>query len=147
MKDVNVDDKAGEVEAKSHAPAVSLQDIFPGETYGLKFGKIAVVRKWGAREVTREIPALFARIFSHVLKQESELPIEERMILALQGSSEDVMELVKHTCSLTDADIDLMSADELLGLMRAMVRQNKDFFVQAQGLYQDLAVKDVTAKD
>lgn len=132
---------------KEEAAAFSLSSIFPGETYGLKAGKIVLVNKWTARQVTREIPAIFARLFSKIVRSEDALPIEERMVLALQSSTDDILELVKITCGVTETDLDRMSAAELTGLIRAMVRQNKDFFVEAQGLYQEIAAKDVESKD
>lgn len=132
---------------KEESTAFSLQDIFPGETYGLKAGKIVLVRKWSARQVTREIPAIFARLFSKIVRSEDALPIEERMILALQSSTEDILDLVKITTGVTEEDLDRMAAAELIALVRAMVRQNQDFFAEAQGLYQDIAKKDVSSED
>jgi hypothetical protein len=131
-----------EVEVKDtqdgeRTPLSPLSDLFPGSTVALSDGTIVTVRKWSARDVAREVPAIFGRILSKVgtaVKDPANLDVQLPWLLSKAAG--EVLELIAFTTRLPVSKVEELPADEMMMLARMMVEQNKSFFAEAAKLYQ-----------
>ncbi len=126
------------------SPSSPLSDVFPGSSVKLGNGKIVTVRKWTAREVVHEIPALLGRIVSKLTGVAELDPgsAADKIATILVGTASEAAELVAFTVRLPVGEVLDLDADEFLMLSRMMVEKNISFFGEVAKLYQ-LARRDL----
>ncbi len=130
-------------EAKGEEKNSPLADLFPGRTFKISTGQVVTIRKWSAREVIHEVPAILGRLLLRVagpLKAASQDPESALTIvpIMLGGAAGEVSELLAFTTSTPIGTLENLPADEFLMLVRTMIEENVNFFAEVAKIY-DLA--------
>lgn len=127
-------------EAESGANPLSA--VYTGEVVNL-IGKDVRVRPWGVEALMTEVPAIFGRLLAKVaplfeLVKGNELKAEDILSFLMQNTARELVEFVAWSVGMSEGDVRTLSAGDYLKLARAVVRQNKDFFDQLGGMYEDM---------
>jgi hypothetical protein len=134
---MGIDEKgtASGATATSESP---LADVFPGRTIALSDGTIVTVRKWTARDVIHEVPAILGRMMVKVqgVVRTFGQDAEDVLPALLKDSAGEITDLLAFTVRLEPEYLEGLGADEYLMLVRAMIEENLAFFGQVAKFYQ-----------
>jgi len=127
----------------------SLSKVLTGESVAFESGRVTFVRKWGAKAVLHEVPAIFGRLFSRLapLGRQGSLSDEAQIPVLLELAAGDVSKLLALSCDLKVEEIEELDADDLVRLVRAVIRQNASFFTESLGLYKDLRDQGLVGRE
>lgn len=121
--------------------AAPLASLFPGETVTLSTGRVLVVRPWGMRALTHEVPTLVGRVLAKIEPVRASLQAgatgDDLMPMLLAAAGEDFMGLIAWTIGFTQEEMDALDAADGMRLVRAVFRVNRGFFAEVIGLYND----------
>lgn len=130
--------------AGGEAEASPLSVVYTGETIKLSVReKPILVKPWGVKALLHEVPAMFGGIMvkmAPLLQTMKEGNVSAATIvpMLMSHAGEEMLTFVAWSLGLTPVELKELSAAEFVMALRAVVRQNLDFFEQLSGLYQDL---------
>lgn len=126
------------------AEASPLSVVYPGEYVQLSVrAEPVLVRPWGVKALLHEIPAMFAGIMAKLAPSLKSLKggtfsVEVVVPVLISQAGTELLTFIAWTAKLTPDEVESLSMTEFTKLLRAVVRQNQDFFEQLRGLYGDL---------
>lgn len=130
-----------EKQEQASEAASPLAAVWPGEAVTVS-GRKVWVKPWGVRALMTEVPGLLGSLMGKLAPVYSAARggagNEEMLRLLMLNAGNELVDFVAATVGLTPAEIEAATAAEFVNLMRAIVRQNHDFFVNVAGLYSDL---------
>lgn len=118
-----------------------LRVLYPGESVRIA-GRDVWVKPWGVKALMTEVPSVIGSLMGKLApvyeavraKQGNEAILSALMV----NAGDELVDFVGKTAGLSPADLEAATAGEFVGLLRAIIRQNGDFFGQVSGLYADL---------
>lgn len=118
-----------------------LAAVWPGEAVFVS-GRTVWVRPWGVKALMTEVPGLLGSLMGKLapVYEAARAGIGNEALLKalMQNAGSELVDFVAATVKLTPAEIEAMTAAEFVNVVRAIVRQNKDFFDSVAALYSDL---------
>lgn len=105
-----------------------LAAIFPGKTIALATGKTVTVRKWTAKEIVHEVPAIIGRILGTIRLNAIGADKTEVIGIMMTAAAPEILNLVAFTTRLPKEEIENLSADDFVMLTREVLEQNESFF-------------------
>ena len=130
--------ETGEATEKVASP---LSVIYPGEFVRVA-GREVFVKPFGVKALMTEVPGLLGSLMGKLtpVYEAAKTGAGSEVILRalMESAGDDLVDFVARVVRLTPAELEAMTAAEFVSLLRAMVRQNADFFDQVGGLYSEL---------
>lgn len=129
--------------AEGEAAASPLSTVWPGESVRVA-GRDIWVKPWGVKALMTEVPALIGGLMGKLapvfeaVRNRATVGNEEILSLLMVNAGSELVDFVSKIVGLAPSEVEAMTAGEFTALLRAMVRQNSDFFDQLGGLYQEL---------
>lgn len=119
-----------------------LASVFPGEVVLLRSGKSLTVKPWGMEALTREVPSLLGKVFARMGSVaeivKSGIGAEALVPVLMESMGAELRSLAAWSAGMAPEEFDSLGAADGLRVIRAVLRQNLDFFGELAGLYQDL---------
>jgi hypothetical protein len=123
------------------ASASPLSAVWPGEAVSVS-GRTVFVKPWGVKALMTEVPGLLGSLMGKLAPVYEAARAgggnEAMLKVLMEQAGTELMDFVAVTVRLTPAELEAATAAEFVNLIRAVVRQNKDFFDSVSGLYSDL---------
>lgn len=114
-----------------------LAAVFPGEAVEVRsLGRTVIVAEWPAKALAHEIPAKLEGLFTKAARAKA-----DTVAGVLSAAMPEVVSIVLWTAGIPDAELDRMTAGEVMRLAAAAARQNKDFFAATADLLGQFGVR------
>src|SRR3972149_5964001 len=131
--------------AAGEEPDHSSLTLFPGETVDLISRMPIHINPWGTRQLVQDVPVLIGRVMGKLaplrdLIKSGDLESAEIIGQFMKQAAGELISLIAWTAKMTEEEFYDLPAGDSMRIMRAVMRQNKDFFAQLAGLYGDLGV-------
>ena len=142
MDEVREAVRGSENEGDAEKQVSPLSAIYPGEAVVVA-GRQVWVKPWGVKAIMTEVPGLFGSLMAKLVPvyetaKGGGIGNEQVLRVLMENAGAEVVDFVAKSVGLSLAETEAMTAGEFVAVLRAVIRQNADFFSNVGGLYQDL---------